>query len=465
LTKARSEVTISPSYTLVRKGSTMQRRFTSGAALLLALVMFFTATTIAWQGGVAIKGTDTAALKATEEILSSISRLRGLDIKRPVKSGFKTKDEIGESVIRDLDEGNTPQEFDASTKTLVKLGLVPEGFQLRDYIVKLLREQVAGFYEPKTQEFFLAAWLPVAEQKTVMAHELVHALQDQHFNLRRFEKWPRGDSDAELAAHALVEGDATLVMFQYAFDQRGARMDLSAIGSLTEKLLEQGDDEDKEKYPVLASAPAVLRESLQFPYVYGIGFVQEVLMKRQVQHLNTSYIDLPGSTEQIMHPERYLVRDHPVKIDLADLAPALGKGWKRLDADINGEFGYLIILSEFVGKRLSRLAAEGWDGDRYALYEDGKTGALLLAHYSTWDSDHDAREFFDIYSERTQKRYRDNRPSTLKAQHRIYETSDGLVSIEVRDKDVVVVEGARTREQLDEVARQLWQSKKTSTSR
>ncbi|HWP45116.1 MAG TPA: hypothetical protein VNO14_17880, partial [Blastocatellia bacterium] len=154
----------------------MRRSLTSGAALVLVISLLFTATTIAWQGGVSVKGPDTAALKAAEEILASVSRLRGLDIKRPVKSGFKTKDEIGESVIRDLDESNTPEEFEATSKTLVKLGLVPPGFGLRDYLVKLLREQVAGFYEPKTQEFYLAAWLPLAEQKTVMAHELVHAL-------------------------------------------------------------------------------------------------------------------------------------------------------------------------------------------------------------------------------------------------------------------------------------------------
>ncbi|HSE97509.1 MAG TPA: DUF6782 family putative metallopeptidase [Blastocatellia bacterium] len=443
----------------------MRRRLTAGAALVMALVMFLTATTIAWQGAVSIKGPDTAALKATEEILGRVSRLRGLEIKHQVKSGFKTKDEIGESVIKDLDEGNTPEEFDATTKMLLKLGLVPAGFPLRDFLVKLLREQVAGFYEPKTKEFYLAAWLPVAEQKTVIAHELVHALQDQHFNLRRFEKWPKGDSDAELAAHALVEGDATLVMFQYAFDQQGMRMDLSAIGSLTDKLLEQGDDDDKEKYPVLSSAPSVLREGLQFPYVYGIGFVQEVLKKRSLDQLNSIYTDLPTSTEQVMHPERYLVRDHPVRIELADLTSTLGAGWKQIDADVNGEFGYHTILAEYVAKRLAHLAAEGWDGDRYALYEDGKTGALLLAHYTTWDSERDAKEFFEIYIERTEKRYHVDRTSELNAQHRVYETSDGLVSIELRNSDVVIVEGARTREQLDRAAQKLWESRKNASPR
>ncbi len=88
-------------------------------------------------------------------------------------------------------------------------------FEYRPFIIKLLTEQVAGYYDAKGQEFHLAEWLELEGQKPVMAHELTHALQDQHFNLRRFEKWPHGDSDAELAAHALIEGDATLAMTIY----------------------------------------------------------------------------------------------------------------------------------------------------------------------------------------------------------------------------------------------------------
>src|ERR671914_2448264 len=103
----------------------------------------------------------------------------------------------------------------ASEVALKKLGLVPQDFELRPFIISLLTEQVAGYYDPKRQEFFLADWIDLDGQKPVMAHELTHALQDQHFNLKRFEKWPKGDSDAELAAHALIEGDATLAMMQY----------------------------------------------------------------------------------------------------------------------------------------------------------------------------------------------------------------------------------------------------------
>ncbi len=447
----------------------MHKKFIAGVALLLALVLFGASVNGARQGAASITKPDLAALNSAEEILKVVSRLRALDIKQSVKSSFKTKDEIEKAVIRDLDENTPPEEFEASQKTLVKLGLVSKSFHLRDYVVQLLREQVAGFYEPKTKEFYLAAWLPVADQKRVMAHELVHALQDQHFNLRRFEGWPKGDSDAELAAHALVEGEATLVMIEYDFELQGMKLDVNKIGALTDNLIGQDSDNDAKSYPVLARAPNVLKENLQFPYLYGARFVGTVLRDRSWQALDASYASLPASTEQIMHPERFLDRDSPVKIELPGLTGSLGPDWKQADADVNGEFGYLVALAEFIPKRAALQAAAGWGGDRYALYENRITGTLVLAQYTAWDSETDAREFFDAYLERTGKRYK--LPGTLgkradmNARLRVYETNEGLASIELRGRDVVMIEGIQTREQLSRVSELMWKSRKAANGK
>jgi len=439
----------------------MHKKFTAWVALLLTLVLFTASVSGARQAPASIAKPDSASLGSTEEILKVVSRLRALDIKQNVKSSYKTKDEIEQSVIRDLDENTPAEEFEASQKTLIKLGLIAKNFQLRDYVVRLLREQVAGFYEPKTKEFYLAAWLPVSEQKRVIAHELVHALQDQHFNLRRFERWPKGDSDAELAAHALVEGEATLVMIEYDFDQQGMKLDITKLGSLTDSMIDQESDGDSKLYPVLASAPKVLKENLQFPYLYGAGFVGAVLKNRSWQALDASYQTLPASTEQIMHPERFLAGDNPVKIDLVDLGGVLGPDWKKADADVNGEFGYLVALSEFIPKRTARVAAEGWGGDRYALYENKANGAVLLAQYTTWDTENDAREFFDAYCLRTEKRYKLTKPIEAAVRARVYETNEGIASIELRGKDVIMVEGAQDREQSSKASEALWKSRKS----
>jgi hypothetical protein len=442
----------------------MHKRFTACVALLVALGLFGSSVNGARQRAASIVKPDAPALNSTEEVLKVVSRLRELDIMQSVKSSFKTKDEIERSVIRDLDENTPAEEFEATQKALVKLGLVPRDFNLRDYVVQLLREQVAGFYEPKTKEFFLAAWLPVSEQKRVISHELVHALQDQHFNLRRFERWPKGDSDAELAAHALVEGEATLVMIEYDLEQQGMKLDITKIGALTANMIEQEDDNDPKSYPVLAKAPKVLKENLQFPYLYGAGFVAAVLKGRSWKTLDAGYQSLPASTKQIMHPEKFLVRDSPVKIEIPDLGGPLGPDWKRADADVNGEFGYLVALAEFIPKRAARAAAAGWSGDRYALYESKATGEVLMAQYTTWDSEIDAKEFFDAYSDRTLKRYKLDKPATVEGQARIYDTNEGLASIELRGKDVVMIEGAQTREQLSRVSETVWKSRKGAVS-
>ena len=439
----------------------MRKKLTAGVVLLLALSLFTASVNGALQGTASITKPDAVALKSTDEILKIVSRLRSLDIKQSVKSSFKTKEEIKHAVLKDLDENTPREEFEASQKTLVVLGLVSASFDLRDYVVQLLREQVAGFYDPKAKEFYLAAWLPLSDQKRVIAHELVHALQDQHFNLRRFEKWPKGDSDAELAAHALVEGEATLVMIEYDFEQQGMKFDIARVGSLTDSLLEQDSDSDAKNYPVLAGAPKVLKENLQFPYLYGAGFVGAVLKNRSWRGLDASYERLPSSTEQIMHPERFLVRDDPVKIEIPDLAVALGPDWKKADADVNGEFGYLVALAEFIPKSAARLAAAGWGGDRYMLYENKTTGTLVLAQYTTWDTEDDAREFFKAYSERTQKRYKLAKLPVPTDNPRVYETNEGLASIELQGKDVVLIEGAQNREQLSQVSSRIWKSKKS----
>src|SRR5437868_10860998 len=286
----------------------MFKRFTAGMALLLALAQLTSAGASAWQGTPAIKPPDaTATLNATDDVLKTVSRMRELEIKEPVKSAFKTRDEIEQSIIRDLDESTPPAEFDASQKTLVKLGLVPGDFRLRDYVVKLLREQVAGFYEPKTKEFYLAAWLPLAEQKKVMAHELMHALQDQHFNLRRFEKWPKGDADAELAAHALIEGDATVAMMLYM--AKNPLIALAFIRSLG------GQDVATEQFK---QAPRALRESLLFPYQEGSEWATELYHRGGWDMVSKAFTKLPQSTEQILHADKYFSYEAPQKVTLPD---------------------------------------------------------------------------------------------------------------------------------------------------
>ncbi len=426
----------------------MSKRIRMTAASSLLLIFIIDSALIAQQParktgvtpGPATVAKTADAIAATNEILEEVSKLRGLEILKPVKSGVKSRGEIEKEVIDSFEESYKPEEIEAINKSLIAFGLVSKDFNYREFMIKLLTEQVAGFYRPKSKELFIADWNELSQQKPVMAHELAHALQDQHFNLRRFENWPRGDSDREAAIHALIEGDATAVMYNYQLKPMGADITrLPNIANFADQGLPQAE---KEKQKVFLSAPASIRDSLIFPYVYGAGFVQELVKSQGWAGVSRAFTDLPQSTEQIIHFDKYVAREQPIKIQLSDMTSLLGAGWKRLDADINGEFGYLLILGEFIGKKDARKAAEGWGGDQYALYENSGKKQLLLAHLSAWDSAIDADEFFQAYARRTLKRYPQLKErKDLPPNERDFQTPDGRTFIQLRDKSVLVIEG------------------------
>src|SRR5260370_31032501 len=210
-----------------------------------------------------------------------------------VKRWNQGRAEIERMVIKNLDEETTPAQIHATEVTWKKLGLAPADFQYRALMLRLLTEQVAGYYDPKAQQFHLADWIDLDGQKPVMAHELTHALQDQHFNLRRFEHWPKGDSDAELAAHALIEGDATLAMALYV-----ANNPLVALAFLKSLGTTGMASEELDK------APRALRESLLFPYQDGEKWVSALYKRGGWNEGSQAFTTLPQSTEQILHPEK-----------------------------------------------------------------------------------------------------------------------------------------------------------------
>ncbi len=381
-----------------------------------------------------------AAISAlTDEVLKETGEIRQLSVLNPVKSGAMSRAEIERMIVKNLDDEATPAEMRANELTLKKFGLVPSDFQYRQFIVNLLTEQVAGYYDPKVKQYYLADWIAIDGQTPVMAHELTHALQDQHFNLRRFEKWPKDDGDAELAAHALVEGDATVVMMRYIM-RKPQRM--------TEFMTSMGGSAASSNEKI-DSAPRALRETLLFPYEEGSQFATWLYARGGWKSVSQAFTDLPQSSEQILHVEKYLSREAPVKIDIPDVARLLGKSWRRLDYDVNGEWGYYLILDEYLkSSDQSTKAAAGWGGDRYALYE-GPRGELVLIQITEWDSEQDANQFYNAYVTRSERRYNPTSSkeslATLATPMRqtVMETSDGRVMISQNGSRVTVIEGLK----------------------
>ena len=395
---------------------------------------------------------NAAIVATTAAVLKETSEIRELPILRPVKSGAQSQGEIQRMVIRNLDEDTSPAEMHASEVALKKRGLVGADFQYRAHMIKLLTEQVAGYYDPKIREFFLADWIDLEGQKPVMAHELTHALQDQHFDLRRFQHWPKGDSDAELAAHALIEGDAVLAMKIYMVN--------NPLGIPAFRRAMEATSSEQFK-----QSPRFLRESLVFPYLEGEEWATQLYKRggRNWSLISKAFTELPESTEQVMHPEKYFAREAPVRVSLPDVRELLGTRWKRTSYDVTGEWNYYLILDQFLNSaNESKRAAAGWGGDRYEIYESPKPGEVFMAQLTVWDTENDAREFFAAYAKRTELRYENLQDMDIdtvreKGERRRWLTKEGRVALELRGKRVLILEGIPDSVGDAELERALWQ--------
>jgi hypothetical protein len=424
----------------------------SGALALLSVISLVAGSFLPSghaQSGPALPARNAAIVSTTAAVLKETSELRQLSILKDVKSGAQSRDEIQRMIIKNLDRDTTPAEMHAAEVLLKAFGLAPKEFDYRSFLIKLLTEQVAGYYDPKAQQFYLADWIELEGQKPVMAHELTHALQDQHFNLKRFEKWPKGESDSELAAHALIEGDATLAMTLYMY--KNPLVALRAIAA---------QDIATEQFK---QAPRALRESLLFPYEEGSAWATQLYRRGGWEMVSAAFSKLPQSTEQILHAEKYFSYEAPRKLRLPDFKVVLGPTWKRIDTDVNGEWGFYLILDEFLNDAPeSQRAAAGWDGDRFAIYETGKPDEVFVAQLTAWDTALEATEFFEAYAKRTTKRYpeaRESRSKTARGERVSWETSNGGVVMQSNGSRVAIFEGIPARTKANRLLRLMWRNR------
>ena len=435
----------------------MSKQINRGLALLILFCLCAASLTTRLttsshaQAGATGTAQNAAIISTTDAVLKETSELRELSILRAVKSGAQSRSEIERMIVKNLDTDTTPAEMHAAEVLLRVFGLAPNDFEYRSFLIKLLTEQVAGYYDPKAQKFYLADWIELEGQKPVMAHELTHALQDQHFDLKRFEKWPKGDSDAELAAHALIEGDATLAMTLYM-----AKHPLVALAFIKSLGTQETSSEQFKR------APRALRESLLFPYEAGSNWATQVYRRGGWDLVSKAYTKLPQSSEQIMHPEKYFSYEAPVKVMLPDLKPLLGPTWKRIDTDVNGEWGLYLVLDEYLNNTsASKHAAAGWGGDRYALYEGANSGDVFIAQFTTWDTAVDARDFFVAYLERTWKRYPDAKKTdtvstTERGERHEWKTAGGRGVLELRGSRVLILEGIPAKANTTALLNRIW---------
>jgi hypothetical protein len=349
------------------------------------------------------------------ELVHTAERYRGLRLERRVPWGRISEPELRREVVADLAEDLPPERLAAVELSLKAFGLIPEGMDLRTYYPALLTSQIAGFYDPHRKVLAVVdrpggllgrevtaqvgAELTRKMEEGLLVHELTHAIQDQHFKLDRLtDADPL--SDAGVARLALVEGDATLVMFDDLLRQ--PLEDLPEAQALFGLMLPSEGDEDEEGAASggmalpgekeMAAAPAWFRDQLLFSYSRGAAFCLEVRRRGGQRLLDYAFAqDPPRSSEQVLHPEKwYGHRDDPVVIAWPDLGRAL-PGWVKAGEGQLGEEGITILLHTALGAGEAASAAAGWGGDRFGVYLRG--GRRFLAWIADWDTDAAAARF------------------------------------------------------------------------
>jgi hypothetical protein len=394
--------------------------------------------------------------RAMEQLLP---QLRKIPFKHEVKRDVTKRENMKAMILKEIDEDMTPGEFRANELAMKAFGMLGRDYNLREALAQVYSEEVAAFYDPKTKTMHLieetrkdpkkpAGLLERLfgkkddfdkdENKTVIAHELTHALADQHYDLDAMEKAVKSDDDRSLALSALIEGEATLAMFGAGMDD----WEGDQIASLPADNLEWTLNLMSTFLPFMGSgqalknAPSIISESMIFPYFKGMVFCAKLTNKGGWKAIDDAYRNPPLSTEQILHPEKYRGEpDLPMAIDLGVLKA--GAEWKEVGRNVLGEMQLGVMLKKHGGKA----AAAGWDGDRYAVFE-GPNDRLGLVWLSTWDSDDDAREFLASYAGYQTSKVRGLGKPPHPIPDSVWRNDENqLYVLQRRGRDVAVVEG------------------------
>ncbi|MDB4941805.1 MAG: hypothetical protein JWP97_1339 [Labilithrix sp.] len=306
---------------------------------------------------------DSKDSKQVARTLKQVSELRGFPATRPVPG---VKLERGALVARIKDKAlreYPPEALRREGQLLQIAGFAPPQFDYLGEMMKLLDAQLEGFYEPKTGTMYLAADLEGPQAHATLAHELVHALQDQRWDLKKRSDYKPGEGDRSLALGCLAEGDATSLMFDVLMKPDRTALDIppESIRELMKAGTDMGD---------IQSVPHIMRTSLVAPYIEGIAFVNKLRKKRGWAGVDAAWERLPTSTEQILHVDKWEAQEAPLAVP-APTAAALGEGWKNEDQDTFGELGFALEYAEWMSEPDARLAASGWGGDRTSVLTRG----------------------------------------------------------------------------------------------
>jgi hypothetical protein len=338
----------------------------------LVTVAVLTAGCEAQNGSEMVVSSDPVLRQMAAELLPALASRSGMELREPVRLEFRSRVELIRYLEFKLDEDLPEVEARARVDAYSLLGLVPADLDLREVLMGLYTEQVAGFYEPDSTALFVLDDQPEEAMEALLMHELVHAVQDQTADLDALTD-PDLGGDRATAAQAAIEGHATLVMLEYMTEQMtGTAVDLGQIPDFATQLRPALQAMVGE-FPALASAPRVIREGLLFPYLEGAGFVQGLW--GDGERLAPFGSALPASTEEVMGRGNGAP---PIELTLSSV------GADIIHEDVLGRFELGILIEDVIDTTLQTLA-DAWEGDRYALIEEN--GVRSVVSFVLWESE------------------------------------------------------------------------------
>jgi len=398
-------------------------------------------------------------------ILDFASKDSSLPKKHEIKPRLASRDEVVSYLKKNMAEDKDVQRLRRTELVLKKFGLLPKDFDLQTFLVSLLEEQVAGYYDAKTKTINLLDWVVPDLQRPVLAHELTHALQDQSFGL---DKWlKRGtedldtkrtlkpedftkDEDSE-ARQAVVEGQAMVVLLDYMLAPMHRTVaDSPEVVETLNADMANGTPDSVQFH----NAPIFLKESLTFPYRYGMEFEAEVLRAGgKAKAFAEPFANPPHTSREIMEPKTYLSGEHLAPLPLPDFKKIF-KGYDRFDVGAIGEFDVDVLAAQYAGQDMAHRIYPNWRGGYYySVHAKGNSaGALGLVFVSKWANARWAEEFAAVYARGIQQRYKNaegpagsDLPRDLKNLQSLggdhtWKTEDGPIMVDVKGDTVLVTE-------------------------
>jgi hypothetical protein len=404
-----------------------------------------------------------------DELIKFSSDETGLPVKDTVKRQLTTRTAVESYLEKKFNEDQDAKRLQRDEIVLKKFGLLDRDFALKPFLLALLKEQIEAYYDSKTKTVNMLDWVDIDEQKPVLAHELTHALQDQHSDL---EKWDdqtpddvsvdsAGDTDhlakdeMDTARDAVAEGQATAIMMDYILKPLGKSLvkDPEVMDIVKQQM------NGSENSPVMARAPLLLSESMLFPYREGLSFEQDLWMDQGQAAAFTGALDHPPSSSwEIINPREYEKHHVPAVPLLPDIHPLVDKLYQPYDIGQVGQLDVHILTALFGGDEASRNLTPAWNGGLYwagqlrsakTSAEQGSTKSLALLYLAAWRNSASAQAFAKLYADSLGRKYsglkedvvaHSSAPNDGRSAEQVFSTTEGPVVITTRGRLVFISE-------------------------